>query len=113
MKIYSLFSKSEAGFITLRKLGLLMFFGFTIYYGFWLSKFYFDHYTIKNLTRDLLSRIFERIHKLGTPIFEEDFTLHKDRQKIIVKIEYKEFLYFGEYALIGLPFDIYEVRYFK
>ena len=116
---------NQFGFITLRKLGIIMFFGATIYYGGWAAKFYYDFYAIKSMSRDLLreahiysvnsikNRISNKIDELGTPIYEEDFILKKSPEKIIINIRYSEFLYFQEYALLEIPFEVDEVRYFR
>ncbi len=116
---------NEKAFFSLRFIIYTGIFALFMYCSFWVGRFYFDYYAVKDAARNIFleahtksdARILDelkvKIRHLGTPIFDGDIKINRKPGSVNLKIEYSEYLFIGDISLHKFNFVIDETRYFK
>ena len=117
--------KNKFGFINIFLLFKLLVIIVFLYLCFQVGRFYFDFYTLKNEARNLLlnahylgdenirQRILSIIDKKGMPIQDKELKVGRSKEKIIVRVKYKEILVLDKYDIYTFDFEIEETRHFR
>ena len=114
------------GFVKFHTAVFLVVVGFLGYSGYTVGKFYYDYYSLKTFTRDILrdihrhkdkkylhNRIYSHIEELGMPIGPSDLRISVSNGRTLVRVDYEEYFDLLGYEIHMFEFKMEEVRKFK
>ena len=117
--------QNQTAFVSLKFLIYSAIIALFVYSSYQVGRFYFDYYSIKNYTRNLFldahlkstdeirTAIKKKIKQLGTPIYDDEIRLVREKTFINLKIRYSEYLFIGDYRVSRFNFLIDETREFR